>query len=96
MVRNNTPEQHITSCTSREDQAACIEADFPASSSIKVLYILLFWLAHGVMSVKNRAILYLRNNHTRVRNQKDLFMTMMKDEKAGVTFVLDSELKCSQ
>jgi hypothetical protein len=48
------------------------------------------------MSVKNRAILYLRNNHTRVRNQKDLFMTMMKDEKAGVTFVLDSELKCSQ
>jgi hypothetical protein len=48
------------------------------------------------MSVKNRAILYLRNNHTRVRNQKDLFMAMMKDEKAGVTFVLDSELKCSQ
>ncbi len=36
------------------------------------------------------------NNHTHVRNQKDLFMAVMKDEKAGVTFVLDSELKCSQ
>ena len=95
MVRNDDVPDNHHQPSKREKQSACIEADFPAYLPSKS-YDILFWLAHGVMSVKNRAILYLLNNHTRVRNQKDLFMAMVKDEKAGVTFVLDSELKCSQ